>query len=101
MTTQEKLIEETLESVNARFETAQPQRILEWADKTFGPRMAVMSSFGLEDVALWDMMWKINRDASIKTLDTFRLPTETIHLWTESPHATALRLRFSFRMLTW
>ena len=80
MTTQEKLIEETLESVNARFETAQPQRILEWADKTFGPRMAVMSSFGLEDVALWDMMWKINRDASIKTLDTFRLPTETYSL---------------------
>lgn len=64
-------------SLNDRFESASPQEILGWADDRFGTNLALMSSFGLEDVALFDMFWRINPNARIMTLDTLRLPTET------------------------
>ncbi|MFW6174207.1 MAG: phosphoadenylyl-sulfate reductase [Chloroflexota bacterium] len=75
--TARKLSEQELAELNARFESASPQEVLEWADEFFGDRVAQMSSFGLEDVALFDMFWRINRKARLMTLDTLRLPTET------------------------
>jgi phosphoadenosine phosphosulfate reductase len=66
-----------LAEVNARLEGATPSQVLQWVDQRFGSRAAQMSSFGLEDVALSDMYWRINPKARIMTLDTWRLPTET------------------------
>ncbi len=66
-----------LATLNERFETASPQEILRWASSRFGQRAAQMSSFGLEDVALYDMFWRIDPKARLMTLDTLRLPTET------------------------
>ncbi|MBI4304948.1 MAG: phosphoadenylyl-sulfate reductase [Chloroflexi bacterium] len=68
---------EELKALNRRFESASPQEILRWADSYFGPRAAIMSSFGLEDVALTDMYWRINPKVRVMTLETGRLPTET------------------------
>ncbi len=34
-----------------------------------------MSSFGLEDQALFHMYWGVNQKARLMTLDTLRLPT--------------------------
>ncbi len=72
-----RIPEGDLASLNARFESAQPKEVLAWADKKFGNRVAQMSSFGLEDVALYDMFWRVNPQARLMTLDTLRLPTET------------------------
>ena len=66
-----------LAQINAKFENAPPKDVLAWADKHFGARVAQMSSFGLEDVALYDMYWRVNSKARLMTLDTLRLPTET------------------------
>ena len=66
-----------LTKINKRLETGTPQDALKWVDKTFGGRAAQMSSFGLEDQALFHMYWTINPAARLMTLDTLRLPTET------------------------
>jgi len=74
------LTEQELVTIAERFENSSPQQVLKWADDRFGKRLALMSSFGLEDVALVDMLWRINPDSRIMTLDTLRLPTETYTL---------------------
>ncbi len=73
--------EQELADLNAEFESGGPEDVLRWADKTFGDRAVQMSSFGLEDVALYEMYWRINDRARIMTLDTLRLPTETYTLF--------------------
>jgi phosphoadenosine phosphosulfate reductase len=72
-----RIPEGDLASLNRKFESAQPKEVLAWADKKFGNHVAQMSSFGLEDVALYDMFWRVNPSARLMTLDTLRLPTET------------------------
>ncbi len=72
----EKMQEKFLD-LNSRFESAHPREILRWTEETFGNKAVQMSSFGLEDVALYDMRWRINPKSRLMTLDTFRLPTET------------------------
>ena len=58
-------------------ESQSPEQILRWALETFHPRIALASSFGAEDVAIIDMLVKINPKARIFTLDTGRLNQET------------------------
>lgn len=54
--------------------------VLRLALDTFGPRAALSSSFGAEDMVLVDMLMKIDRKARIFTLDTGRLPQETYNV---------------------
>ena len=58
-------------------ESKPTEEILEWALQQFGDRVALASSFGVEDVVLIDMLAKIDRKARIFTLDTGRLNQET------------------------
>ncbi len=67
-------------TLNDRFETAEPAEILSWASNAFGRDVALVSSLGLEDMALFDMFWRINPEARLITLDTLRLPGDTYDL---------------------
>lgn len=63
------------------FETKSAEEILKWSLDTYGEKIALASSFGLEDVILIDMMVKINKNQTkIFTLDTGRLNQETYDL---------------------
>jgi phosphoadenosine phosphosulfate reductase len=73
----ERLSDEALAVLNARFEKGGPRDVLAWVNEHFGAGAIQVSSFGLEDVALFDMFWRINPEARLATLDTWRLPTET------------------------
>jgi len=68
---------ESVTDLNERFKTTPPQEILRWAIDTFSPRLALASSFGVEDVALIDMLSRLEPPTKIITLDTGRLPEET------------------------
>jgi len=46
----------------------------------FGSRLALSSSFGVEDVVLTDMMWRIDPSLRVFALGTLRRPTETYAL---------------------
>ena len=74
------LSREEIEEKNRELEGKTPQDVLEWALETFHPRMALSSSFGAEDVALIDMMWRIDPSSRVFTLETLRLHTETYTL---------------------
>lgn len=54
-----------------------PLKMLKWAFDEYHPKIALASSFGLEDVVLIDMMMKVNPEAKVFTLDTGRLHQET------------------------
>jgi len=69
-------------AVNPKIDTAAldsktAQEIVAWAVKEFGNGLGLASSFGAEDVALIDMLLKVNPKARIFTLDTGRLNQET------------------------
>ena len=66
-----KLIEQGI------LESRSAQEIIRWALETFGSKVALASSFGAEDVAIIDMLAKINPTARVFTLDTGRLNQET------------------------
>lgn len=68
-----------IERLNKEFETKTPQELLEWGLKEFHPCIALAWS-GAEDVAVVDMLVKINPKARIFTLDTGRLNPETYDL---------------------
>ncbi len=69
--------EEELNRLAQEFEEKTPQEILEWAIKEFHPNIAFACSFGAEDVALVDMIVKINPETRIFYLDTNLLFKET------------------------
>ena len=71
------LTPDELARVNEQFADADPQSLLSWALGRFHPQIALASSFGAEDVVMIDMLWRINPQARVFTLDTFRLHTET------------------------
>ena len=81
-----------LADLNERFESTPPSDVLAWVDERFGAGAAQMSSFGLEDVALFDMFWRVNQQARLVTLDTWRLPTETYTVMDQT------RLRYNARI---
>ena len=70
------LSQEEIEAKNREFEGKSPQAVLEWALETFQPRLALSSSFGAEDVALIDMMCRIDPKSRVFTLLKVRPPTE-------------------------
>jgi phosphoadenosine phosphosulfate reductase len=65
-----------IEAINEGFADSTPQEVLEWALSELHPSIALAWS-GAEDVAVVDMMVKINPEARIFTLDTGRLNPET------------------------
>ncbi|MDA1280749.1 MAG: phosphoadenylyl-sulfate reductase [Chloroflexi bacterium] len=82
--TKPRFSEAELTSINSQLEQATTRDVLEWVDQTFGDRAAQMSSFGLEDQALFHIYWTINANARLMTLDTLRLPTETYTLFDQT-----------------
>jgi phosphoadenosine phosphosulfate reductase len=72
-----RLIAAQVEQLSQEFENKTAQEILGWALSTFGPKIGFASSFGAEDVAVIDMMARIDRNARVFTLDTGRLNQET------------------------
>src|SRR5437868_165541 len=74
-----RLTENEVTALNDRFEKSSPQELLAWALGEFGNRVALAWS-GAEDVAVFDMMWRIDKSCRVFTLDTGRLNPETYEL---------------------
>jgi phosphoadenosine phosphosulfate reductase len=75
-----RLAKGEVEELNRTLQNAAPQEILRWAMSTFGRTIALAWS-GAEDVAVLDMMHRIDRNAvRVFTLDTGRLNPETYEL---------------------
>jgi phosphoadenosine phosphosulfate reductase len=70
--------EEELKARSDSFEAKQPWEVLEYALTTYSQRIVLACSFGAEDVALVDMMHRLDPTAPLFYLDTDFLFPETI-----------------------
>jgi phosphoadenosine phosphosulfate reductase len=70
--------DEALKVISDSFEAKQPWDVLEHALKTYPRRIVLACSFGAEDVALVDMMHRLDSSAPLFYLDTDFLFPETI-----------------------
>jgi|SRR5579884_3542789 len=70
--------EETLKALSASFEGRPPWDVLRYALEQYSGRIILACSFGAEDVALVDMIQKIDRSVPLFYLDTGFLFPETI-----------------------
>ncbi len=68
---------EEITRAGAALEYQAPQAAIVWAAARFGPRVALASSFGLEDVALIDMMHRTAPGMRVFYLDTDLMFPET------------------------
>jgi len=66
-----------LNKLNQDFEGQTAQDLLGWALKEFSSDMALASSFGVEDVVLIDILWRLDPKFRVFSLDTGRLHEET------------------------
>lgn len=76
---------ENVKELNKKLISKNPEEILTWALGYFGKdKVALASSLGAEDQVLTDMLLKIQPRAVIFTLDTGRLPQETLDCMEET-----------------
>src|SRR3989338_5891390 len=76
-----KFTAEQIADLNNKLET--PEEVLKWGLENLHPKLALASSFGAEDVAVIDLLLKINPKARIFSLDTGRLNQETYDVMDE------------------
>jgi len=74
------LSQEELAATAVELRSAPAEQVLAWAERRFGARAAIASSFGAEDVVLIDMARQHAPSVRLFTLDTGRLPPETYEL---------------------
>ena len=85
-----KATKDEILSAAARFNGADPSALLGWALERFGGRLAIASSFSIEDCVVIDIAHKIKPDVRVFALDTGRLPDET--------YMTAERVREKYHL---
>ena len=66
--------------VSVEFEGEEPQYVLEWALDRFAPRIAISTAFQIDGVALIDMAYELDPNVEVFSVDTGRLPEETLEL---------------------
>jgi phosphoadenosine phosphosulfate reductase len=74
------VLPQELETLRSEVEAMTAEDVVAWALDRFGPKIALASSFGAEDVVLIDMLMKVDRGARVVTLDTGRLNQETYNV---------------------
>jgi phosphoadenosine phosphosulfate reductase len=63
------------------YDDQEPQEVIRWALSTFPQgRVAICTSFQVDGMAILDMAWRINPNVRVFTVDTGRLPPETLKL---------------------
>src|SRR5689334_20410202 len=79
-TTTRPAANDALTAAQAELERASAEQILAWAEKQFGARAAIATSFGPEDIVLLHLAREHAPSLKVFTLDTGRLPPETYEL---------------------
>jgi thioredoxin-dependent adenylylsulfate APS reductase len=66
--------------LSVAFEGEEPEAVLEWAIGRFAPRLAISTSFQVDSVVLIDMAYALDPSVPVFSVDTGRLPAETLEL---------------------
>ena len=81
-----------LQRLNAEFDNASPNTILEWAARTYGEKLAVVTSFQPTGIATLHMLAEIAPHTAVLTLDTELLFPETYSLMDDLEQRLNLKL---------
>ncbi len=87
---------DTQNSIWHGVDLADPVAVLRRALERFHPRIALASSFGLEDVALIHMLVQLRPDARVFALDTGRLNEETYECADRIAHRYGIHIEWYF-----
>lgn len=79
-----------------RFRDKPPELVLAWAMERYHPRIALASSFSMEDIVLAAMLADIRPDARVFALDTGRLNEETHEAAERVRERLGLRIEWHF-----
>jgi phosphoadenosine phosphosulfate reductase len=82
-----------LDAVNAQLANASPQDVLAWAHKTFGPSLAMTSSFGNQSAVLLHLATQVVPDIPVIAIDTGYLFPETYTFMEELRQKLHLNLK--------
>ena len=66
--------------LSVELEGEEPQVVLEWALERFAPRIAISTAFQVDGIAVLDMAYAIDPEIQVFSVDTGRLPQETLQL---------------------
>jgi thioredoxin-dependent adenylylsulfate APS reductase len=66
--------------LSVAFEGEEPQAVLEWALERFSPAIAISTALQVDGVALIDMAYAVDPSVRVFTVDTGRLPVESLEL---------------------
>lgn len=88
--------ERRIASVGKEIAGMSAEEVVAWALGVFHPRIALASSFSLEDIALIAMMAEVRPDARIVALDTGRLNEETYEAAEAVRKRLGVRIRWHF-----
>jgi phosphoadenosine phosphosulfate reductase len=64
--------------LSVEFEGQEPQALLEWAFERFSPQIAISTAFQIDGSVLIDMAYAIDPAVRVFSIDTGRLPEETL-----------------------
>lgn len=56
----------------------EPEDVIDWAVDTFGDRLGIVTSFQADGLAILDMTYEVKPDIKVISVDTGRLPRETL-----------------------
>ncbi len=73
-------MKDVVEQILKRTEHLDPAEFLGYVLEKFAGKIAFASSMGAEDQVILDMLYKLDKDAAVLTLDTGRLGKETLEL---------------------
>jgi thioredoxin-dependent adenylylsulfate APS reductase len=71
---------ESVRSLASEYEARPAEDVIRWALDTFGPMVAISTSFQAEGMVILDMAHRVDPDVKVFTIDTGRLPQETYEL---------------------
>jgi phosphoadenosine phosphosulfate reductase len=90
------ILKYNIKELNQKFQGATAKDILNFILNEYGSETVFSSSLGAEDQIVTDLIWNLDRNAEIITLDTGRLPEETYRTIeaTEKKYSNKIRIFF-------
>jgi phosphoadenosine phosphosulfate reductase len=65
--------------LSVEFEGEEPETVIEWALDRFSPRIGISTAFQIDGSVVLDMAYQIDPSIAVFSVDTGRLPKETLH----------------------
>ena len=79
LTVHDRVVFDDLEigRIAVELDDQEPEDVIDWALETFGERLAIVTSFQADGMAILDMAYEVRPDIRVVSVDTGRLPEES------------------------